>query len=52
MFELADAVEGTLASDGNTLYFTPFGLQISTDNAHAYQGGAKVELWKFELRSK
>jgi tricorn protease len=48
---LADAVEGTLASDGNTLYFTQFGLQISTDNARAYQGGAKGELWKYTLGS-
>jgi tricorn protease len=48
---LADAVEGSIASDGNTLYFTQFGLQISTDNARDYQGGAKGELWKYTLGS-
>jgi tricorn protease len=48
---LADAVEGTITSDGNTLYFTQFGLQISTDNARSYQGGAKGELWKYTLGS-
>ena len=48
---LADAVEGTITSDGNTLYFTQFGLQISSDNARAYQGGAKGELWKYTLGS-
>jgi tricorn protease len=47
---VADAVEGTIASDGNTLYFTQFGLQVSSDNARAYQGGAKGELWKFVLK--
>lgn len=46
---LADAVEGTITTDGNTVYFTHFGLQISTDNARAYQGGAKGELWKYTL---
>jgi tricorn protease len=48
---LADAVEGAIAPEGNTLYFTQFGLQISNDNARAYQGGAKGELWKFTLDS-
>jgi len=48
---LADAVEGSIDTDGNTLYFTQFGLQISTDNARAYQGGAKGELWKYTLGS-
>lgn len=48
---LADAVEGIIAPDGSTLYFTQFGLQISSDNARAYQGGAKGELWTFTLGS-
>jgi tricorn protease len=48
---LADAVEGSIASDGKTLYFTQFGLQISNDNARNYQGGAKGELWRFTLGS-
>lgn len=48
---LADAVEGSIASDDKTLYFTQFGLQISSDNARAYKGGAKGELWKYTLES-
>jgi tricorn protease len=48
---LADAVEGSIDSEGIILYFTQFGLQISTDNARAYQGGAKGELWKYTLGS-
>lgn len=48
---LADAVEGSIAPKSGTLYFTQFGLQISSDNARAYQGGAKGELWKFTLGS-
>ncbi|WP_133471179.1 S41 family peptidase [Paraglaciecola marina] len=48
---LSDAIEGTLASDDN-LYFVRFGLQMSTDNARAYKGGAKGELWKFKLDSQ
>jgi tricorn protease len=46
---LADAVEGTIDPAGTTLYFTQFGLQVSSDNAQAYQGGAKGELWSYQL---
>ena len=48
---LADSVEGVIDSSGNTLYFTQFGLQISGDNALAYNGGARGEIWSFELGS-
>ncbi|MEP7705835.1 S41 family peptidase [Paraglaciecola sp. 25GB23A] len=48
---LADAVEGSIDSSGTTVYFTQFGLQVSSDNAHAYQGGAKGELWSYQLGS-
>lgn len=48
---VADAVEGTISADGKTLYFSQFGLQVSTDNARSYQGGAKGELWKFQLNA-
>lgn len=48
---LSDAVQGTISADNSTLYFAQFGLQISTDNARAYQGGAKGELWKYTLGS-
>ncbi|WP_339723383.1 S41 family peptidase [uncultured Paraglaciecola sp.] len=48
---LADAVQGSISGDNSTLYFAQFGLQISSDNARAYQGGAKGELWKYTLGS-
>ncbi|MFT4939307.1 MAG: tricorn protease [Paraglaciecola sp.] len=48
---LADAVEGAIDSLGKNIYFTQFGLQVSGDNAVAYQGGAKGELWKYQLDS-
>lgn len=46
---LSDAVEGRINRNGNALYFTQFGLQISTDNAHQYKGGATGEIWRFRL---
>ncbi|MDM7862108.1 S41 family peptidase [Alteromonas sp. ASW11-36] len=46
---LSDAVEGRINNAGNALYFTQFGLQISTDNAHQYNGGATGEIWRFRL---
>ena len=49
---LADAVEGAVDSEGDYVYFTQFGLQVSTDNAKVYRGGAKGELWRFKLGSK
>ncbi|TQV89659.1 S41 family peptidase [Aliikangiella coralliicola] len=49
---LADAVEGAIDQQGKNIYFTQFGLQISTDNARNYRGGAKGELWQFKLGSK
>lgn len=49
---LSDAVEGRLDSDGEMLFFTQFGLQMSNDNANQYQGGASGELWRYELNSK
>lgn len=49
---LSDAVEGTISEDGKTLFFTQFGLQISTDNANYYKGGASGELWRFDLEKQ
>lgn len=46
---LADAVEGAISEDASTVFFTQFGLQVSTDNARSYQGGAKGEIWKYTL---
>jgi len=48
---LADAIEGVIDSQGKNIYFAQFGLQVSGDNAVAYQGGAKGELWKYQLGS-
>ncbi len=48
---LADAVEGVMAEDGKNLFFTQFGLQVSTDNAKVYRGGALGELWRYKLDS-
>jgi tricorn protease len=48
---LSDALQGTISKDNSTLYFAQFGLQISSDNARAYQGGAKGELWEYTLGS-
>ena len=46
-----DAVEGTVTQDGETLVFIQYGLQVSTDNANHYKGGAAGEMWRFTLNS-
>ncbi|MBU2893692.1 PDZ domain-containing protein [Colwellia sp. D2M02] len=46
---LADAIEGSIDEKNNTLFFTQFGLQVSSDNAKIYRGGAQGELWRFQL---
>ena len=46
---VSDAKQGLIAD--NTLYFVQFGLQVSTDNANHYKGGAKGELWSFHLNN-
>lgn len=48
---LADAVEGVIGEDQKHIYFIQFGLQVSTDNNKVYRGGAKGELWSYELGS-
>ncbi|MBT1452220.1 PDZ domain-containing protein [Glaciecola sp. XM2] len=48
---VSDAVEGVISNNDNTLFFTQFGLQVSTDNANHYKGGARGELWRFDLDS-
>lgn len=50
--ELADAVEGSVDQQGKYIYFVQFGLQVSTDNVKYYRGGAKGELWRFDLSGK
>ncbi|MFC4701002.1 S41 family peptidase [Glaciecola siphonariae] len=49
---LSDAVEGSISSDGNTLVFVQHGLQVSTDNANHYKGGAAGEIWRFNLEAR
>jgi tricorn protease len=49
---LSDAVEGTITDNGKTLIFIQHGLQVSTDNANHYKGGAAGEMWRFSLNSK
>ncbi len=49
---LADAVEGAVDSKGDYVYFTQFGLQVSTDNAKVYRGGGKGEIWRYKLNTK
>lgn len=47
--QVSDAVEGVIDEQGETIYFVQHGLQISSDNANHYKGGARGELWKFNL---
>ena len=49
---LHDVHEAAFSDDGATLFFVRFGLQLSTDNARAYRGGAMAQLWKFGLDGK
>ncbi|GAA5136768.1 S41 family peptidase [Thalassotalea piscium] len=49
---LADAVEGTIDQHNKHVYFVQFGLQVSTDNAKVYRGGAKGEMWSYQLGTK
>lgn len=44
---LADAREASFDADGNALWFTRFGLQVSNDNAQDYRGGAMAQLWRW-----
>lgn len=48
---LADAVEGDEDSEGKFIYFTQFGLQLSSDSAKIYRGGAEGEIWQYRLNS-
>ncbi|KGJ93472.1 S41 family peptidase [Thalassotalea sp. ND16A] len=49
---LADAIEGTIDTDGKFIYFTRFGLQVTGDNSKVYRGGAQGQLWRYQLGSK
>ncbi|GGI68401.1 S41 family peptidase [Shewanella gelidii] len=49
---LADAIEGAVDDAEKNIFFTRFGLQATGDNAKVYRGGAKGELWRFQLGSQ
>ncbi|QSX41804.1 S41 family peptidase [Shewanella cyperi] len=49
---LADAIEGAMDAKGEYLYFVRFGLQATGDNAKVYRGGARGELWRYQVGSK
>lgn len=49
--QVSDAVEGVIDESNANIYFIQHGLQISTDNANQYKGGATGELWKFALNN-
>jgi tricorn protease len=49
---LHDVHEASFSADGKTLFFVRFGLQLTTDNARDYRGGAMAQLWKFGLDGK
>lgn len=46
---LQDVHEAAFSADGKTLFFVRFGLQLTTDNARGYRGGAMAQLWSFDL---
>jgi tricorn protease len=48
---LSDANQGALSKNGNTLVFVQHGLQMSSDNANYYKGGAAGELWRYTMGS-
>lgn len=45
---LADANQGSFDAGGERLWFTRFGLHLSTDNALDYRGGAMARLYAFD----
>jgi tricorn protease len=46
---LADANHVTYKPDGNTLFFTRFGLENNRDNAKLYRGGGMAQIWRYEV---
>ena len=46
---LADANQASFDAAGKRLWFTRFGLHVSTDNALDYRGGAMAQLHVFDL---
>ncbi|MAP95353.1 MAG: peptidase S41 [Ponticaulis sp.] len=48
---LANVDEATLSADGQTLFFTRYGLSLFSDNAVLYRGGRMAQLWSYTLGS-
>lgn len=46
---LADARQAAFDKDGQTLWFTRFGLAVSGDHVHGYRGGAMAQLWRWDI---
>lgn len=46
---LDGANEASFVADGDTLFFTRFGLSLSLDNALFYRGGRMAQLWRYDL---
>ncbi|RUO23849.1 peptidase S41 [Aliidiomarina minuta] len=44
---LADAIQGSMGSNDEMVFFARFGLQYTGDNTRIYRGGAMGELWSF-----
>lgn len=42
----AEAREAAFSSDGNTVFFTRFGLKVMNDHTRGYTGGAAGQLWR------
>ncbi len=45
---LDGAINGSFASDGKTLFFSRYGMEMNRDNAKLYRGGGMAQLWKFD----
>ncbi|MES1954994.1 S41 family peptidase [Salinisphaera hydrothermalis] len=49
---LQDAIDGHFAGNGQTLFFTRFGLALTGDNARVYRGGAMGQLWRYAMNGR
>ncbi len=49
---LAEANQGVYDESAQRLWFTRFGLHVSTDNALDYRGGAMARLFQFDVGAK
>ncbi|KQQ46314.1 peptidase S41 [Duganella sp. Leaf126] len=52
VFAVADANDAVLDDAGKTLYFTRYGLALTNDNVKRYRGGARAQLWRYDVDGK